>query len=201
MTTVALPEPGEASVEDRVQISRRLIEQAREELAAGDRLQATEKAWGAFAQMMKAHGQQRGWLNLGGHRTVGHIALQLDLEYTEIPVARAYVAADNGHRNFYDNEMSPPEIEGIITVVGGVLPRLENSLGEPPRPFTIGDADQRWRVRTLTGRQTLEVGDSSAVGSPTRTRPTGTGPPMPPKTRLARTSVSVPGPPGWQGGG
>ena len=79
MTTIAtLPEPGEASVEDRVQISLRLIEQARVELAGGDRLQATEKVWGALAQMMKAHGQQRGWLNLGSHRTVGHIARQLD---------------------------------------------------------------------------------------------------------------------------
>lgn len=165
MTTVAaLPEPGEASVEDRVQISRRLFEQAREELEKGDRLQATEKVWGALAQMMKAHGQQRGWLNLGSHRTVGRIAQQLHAEYQEIDIANAYIAADNGHRNFYDNEMSPPEIEGIITVVGKVLPDLERALRESPRPFTIGDIDQRWRVRTLTGRQTLEVGDSSPVG-------------------------------------
>ncbi|MYC32476.1 MAG: hypothetical protein F4X64_04795 [Chloroflexi bacterium] len=163
-TVVALPEPGEASVEDRAKISRRLIQQARAELEAGDRLQATEKAWGALAQMMKAHGQQRGWLNLGGHRTVGHIARHLEAEYEEIAVLRAYVAADNGHRNFYDNEMSPPEIEGIITVVESVLPPLEVALREPPRPFTIRDADQRWRVRVLTGRQTLEVGDSSPVG-------------------------------------
>lgn len=163
-TATTLPEPGEASVDDRVQISRRLIRQAREELDAGDRLQATEKVWGAFAQMMKAHGQQRGWLNLGSHRTVGHIAQQLAAEYDERAIIHAYVAADNGHRNFYDNEMSPPEIEGIIVVVSNVLPRLENALSQSPMPFTIGDVDQRWRVRTLTGRQTLEVGDSSAVG-------------------------------------
>ena len=96
-TTPALPEPGFATVEDRVQISRRLIQQARHELDRGDRLQATEKVWGALAQLLKAHGQQRGWLNLGSHRTVGRI-------------------------------------------------------------------DQRWRVRTLTGRQYLEVGDTSPVG-------------------------------------
>ena len=163
-TVVALPEPGASSVEDRVQISKRMIQQARVELEAGDRLQATEKAWGALAQMMKAYGQQRGWLNLGGHRTVGHIAQHLQAEYEEIPILRAYVAADNGHRNFYDNEMSPPEIEGIITVVESVLPPLDIALREPPRPFTIRDADQRWRVRVLTGRQTLEIGDSSPTG-------------------------------------
>lgn len=165
MTTApALPEPGFATVEDRVQISRRLIQQARHELDRGDRLQATEKIWGALAQMLKAHGQQRGWVNLGSHRTVGHIARQLHIEYDNIDVASAYIAADNGHRNFYDNEMSPPEIEGIIAIVDKVLPELERALREPPIPFTIHDVDQRWRVRTLTGRQYLEVGDTSPVG-------------------------------------
>ena len=169
-TVVALPEPGAASVADRAQISRRLIQQARVELDLGDRLQATEKAWGAVAQMLKAHGQQRGWQNLGGHRTVGHIARQLDVEYDDIAVLRAYVAADNGHRNFYDNEMSPPEIAEIIAVVADVLPELERALYEPPRPFVISEKDI-WRVRTLTGRQTLEIGDSSPVGFSNTHRP------------------------------
>ncbi|MDE2787032.1 MAG: hypothetical protein OXL37_10255 [Chloroflexota bacterium] len=164
MTTApALPEPGAATVGDRVQISRRLIRQAPGELERGDRLQATEKVWGALAQMLKAHGQQRGWLDLEGHRTVGHIAIQLAAEYDDIDVADAYVAADNGYRNFYDNEMSPPEIEGIIAVVARVVPELECALYEPPRPFTIRDGDL-WRVRTLTGKQDLQVGDSSPTG-------------------------------------
>ena len=164
MTTVpALPEPGSATVEDRVQISRRLIQQARDELQRGDRLQATEKVWGALAQMLKAHGQQRGWLNLGSHRTVGRIAQQLAAEYDDGRILNAYIAADNGHRNFYDNEMSPPEIEDIITVVARVLPELENALREPPRSYTIRDGDL-WRVRTLTGKQYLQVGDTSPTG-------------------------------------
>lgn len=164
MTTLpALPEPGSATVEDRVQISRRFIRQAPGELARGDRLQATEKIWGALAQMLKAHGQQRGWMNLGGHRTVGHIARQLAAEYNDLEIVDAYVASDNGHRNFYDNEMSRPEIADIITVVAGVLPRLESALYESPQPFTIRDGDL-WRVRTLTGKQDLQVGDTSPTG-------------------------------------
>ena len=162
-TTPALPEPGSVAVEDRVQISERLIQQARDELQRGDRLQATEKVWGALAQMLKAHGQQRGWLNLGSHRTVGHIARQLADEYDSGRILIAYVAADNGHRNFYDNEMSPPEIEDIITVVARVLPELESALSEPPRYYTIRDGDL-WRVRTLTGKQYLQVGDTSPTG-------------------------------------
>ena len=163
-TTPTLPEPGSATVEDRVHISRRLIQQAPEELERGDRLQATEKIWGALAQLFKAHGQQRGWLNMGSHRTVGRIVQQLAAEYNDLNIINAYIAADNGHRNFYDNEMSPPEIEGIIAVVASVLPDLERALREPPRPFVINDVDQRWRVRTLTGKQYLEVGDTSPTG-------------------------------------
>ncbi len=162
-TATTLPEPGEATVADRVQISRRLIEQAREELAGGDRLQATEKVWGAFAQMMKAHGQQRGWLNLGSHRTVGHIARQLAAEYDDRAIIDAFVAADNGHRNFYDNEMSPPEISETIIVVANVLPQLERALEESPRPVAVTE-ENVWRISTLTGRQDLEVGDASPVG-------------------------------------
>lgn len=165
MTTApALPEPGSATVKDRVQISRRLIQQASDELERGDRLQATEKVWGALAQMLKAHGQHRGWLNMGSHRTVGYIARQLTDEYDDRRILTAYVAADNGHRNFYDNEMSPAEIEGIVAVVAGVLPELERALREPPRPFVISDVDQRWRVRTLTGKQDLQLGDASPTG-------------------------------------
>ena len=164
MTTIpALPEPGSATVVDRVQISRRLIQQARGELERGYRLQATEKIWGALAQVLKAIGQQRGWLNMGSHRTVGRIAQQLAAEYNDLNIIDAYVAADNGHRNFYDNEMSPPEIEDIITVVAGVLPDLESALNQSPRPFTIRDGDL-WRVRTLTGKQYLQVGDRSPTG-------------------------------------
>ena len=117
-----------------------------------------------MAQMLKAHGQQRGWLNMGSHRTVGRIAQQLAAEYDNGRILNAYIAADNGHRNFYDNEMSPAEIEGIIAVVASVLSDLEIALREPPRLFVISDVDQRWRVRTLTGNQHLQVGDSSPTG-------------------------------------
>ena len=41
--------------------SQHLLAQARAELDAGDLRQASEKAWGAAAQTVKAAAQQRGW--------------------------------------------------------------------------------------------------------------------------------------------
>ena len=41
--------------------SRSLLAQARDELARGDVRQASEKGWGAAAQILKAVAEQRGW--------------------------------------------------------------------------------------------------------------------------------------------
>ena len=54
MTTApVLPAHGVQSAEDRRQICRRMIIHAREELEAGNRLQAGEKAWGAVVQPLR----------------------------------------------------------------------------------------------------------------------------------------------------
>ena len=102
--------------------------------------------------MLKAHGEARGWLNNGSHQTVKRIALHLDAEYDDIPVAAATIMAEDGHTNFYDNRMDTAEVRATIEAVANVLPYLERALHEPPRPFTISDEFQRWRVGVLTGR-------------------------------------------------
>ncbi len=43
------------------QASERFLAQAGQELADGDLAQASEKGWGATAQMLKAVAEQRGW--------------------------------------------------------------------------------------------------------------------------------------------
>ena len=43
------------------QASQRFLAQAKQELAAADLPQASEKGWGATAQILKAVAEQRGW--------------------------------------------------------------------------------------------------------------------------------------------
>ena len=43
------------------QATERFLAQARQELAVGDLPQASEKGWGATAQILKAVAEQRGW--------------------------------------------------------------------------------------------------------------------------------------------
>ena len=45
--------------------SRAYLEQANEELARDDLLQASEKGWGAASQIVKAVAEERGWEHIG----------------------------------------------------------------------------------------------------------------------------------------
>ena len=166
MTTAPdLPEPGVQSREDRCQISRRLLIHAREELAAGRRLQAGEKAWGAVVQPIKAIAERRGWPHKS-HQDVREVARQVVLEYglNDEQTEALYDAYRVGHENFYENYHSIEELAEMIDRVEEVAPVLIRLTGEPPRPFTITTNRQLRRLRRLTGNDTLGIGDTSPVG-------------------------------------
>ena len=62
------------------ELSRHFIEKADEYLLAGDRVQASEKGWGAVAEAIKSIAEQRGW-NHHGHRLLNDVAFQLSVEW------------------------------------------------------------------------------------------------------------------------
>lgn len=166
MTTAPeLPPPGIQSAEDRCQISLRLLIHAREELAAGNRLQAGEKAWGAVVQPVKAIAEQRGWPH-ESHRDVREVVSQVALEYgfdhdQSEAISQAYWI---GHENFYENKYSIESLTSMIERVEDVVPYLSQLTATPPRPFTITSNVQLRRLRRLTENAYLEIGDSSPVG-------------------------------------
>ena len=166
MTTApVLPAHGAQSVADRLQISRIMIIQAREELNGGSRRQAGEKAWGAVVQPMKAIAQQRGWRH-GTHQDVRAVISQIVQEYgfggDQIePLSEAYRV---GHHNFYENYYDVEELTEMIDRVEDVVPALIELAALPPRPFTITSNVQLRRLRRLTDNDDLQIGDTSDVG-------------------------------------
>ncbi len=166
MTTAPdLPAHGTQSVADRLQISRIMIIQARQELIEGSRLQAGEKAWGAVVQLLKAIAEQRGWPHQS-HRDVREIGRQVALEYGFDP-AQIDAMSDAyrvGHENFYENYRSVEELTAMIDQVEGVAPFLNRLTTTPPRPFTITSNVQLRRLQHLTGNDDLQIGDTSDVG-------------------------------------
>ena len=160
-----LPAHGTQSVADRLQISRIMIVQARQELIEGSRLQAGEKAWGAVVQPMKAIAQHRGWKHKS-HQDIHSVMSQIALEYgfDGEQVWALSLAYFVGHENFYENFRSPEELSEMMDRVEEILPALIEVTVMPPRPCTITSNAQLRRLRRLTGNDDLQIGDTSDVG-------------------------------------
>ena len=180
MTTIPpIPPHGDHQTPDeRRQLARRFIIDARQELETGNRLQAGEKAWGAVVQMFKIAAERRGW-NHNSHSLVEFMGRHLLVAYPEYdtgPLNRAlHDAFDRGHRNFYENWSSLDEVEEVVEEVEEVLPDLEALASAEPRPFVIDSNRQLRQLRALTGNVTLQVGDRSDVGFSLRHQPGGNG--------------------------
>ena len=162
-----LPDPAEDQPpEARRAMGQRLIKQARYELESGDRLQAGGKAWGAAVQYLKIIGEQRGW----GHesnRQLQSLGKHLAAEFPEYGGKLAMSLSDayfKGHENFYENRRRLRDVREAVEGIEETIPILERLTAEPPRPFTIESNSELRRLRVLTGRDDLKVGDSSEVG-------------------------------------
>ncbi len=79
-----------------------LLAQAEEELAQGDIRQASEKAWGAAAQIVKAVAQQRGWPHQR-HAALFRVIASLAEETGDDQLRNLFQVANSLHTNFYEN--------------------------------------------------------------------------------------------------
>ena len=107
--------------------SRHMMAQSRLELAQGDLQQASEKGWGAAAQMMKAVANKRGWEH-GRHRHLHQIASRLRAERGDRDIYRIFNTANALHENFYENQMSAQDIREALEDVERLLDKLETIL-------------------------------------------------------------------------
>ena len=121
MTTQETTAPGRIPIEPYTTHSRRLMEHAEEQLARGDRLQASEKAWGAVAHQIKAIADRRGW-EYEKHAQLFPIMKRLANE-TEDPakVKNLFDVARGMHDNFYVDSTPLSYIEDQIGRVKELL--------------------------------------------------------------------------------
>ena len=107
--------------------SRAMMTQSRTELAQGDLQQASEKGWGAVAQMMKAVAEARSWQH-GRHRNLHQIASHLRAETGDGDIYRYFQIAGSLHENFYENQMAAQDIDEALQDVERLLEKLETIL-------------------------------------------------------------------------
>ena len=136
--------------EKYAELSRQYIGRADEYLHAGDRVQASEKGWGAVAEAVKSIAEQRGW-NHWGHRLLNDVAFQLSEEWKRPDVMSMYDTVEKLHINFYEDVMELDEIETRIVAAKKLIEELATLRGQPIRTLSIATRGQRNRWRRLTG--------------------------------------------------
>ncbi len=104
--------------------SRRLLAQARAELAAGDVPQASEKGWGAAARMVKAVAQRRGW-DHDGHGLLFRAARRLRNETGDWEIPRLFAVAGSLHANFYEDWLETESVAEMLDDVERLVDLLE----------------------------------------------------------------------------
>ena len=104
--------------------SRCLLAQAHTELEAGDLRQASEKAWGAAAQMVKAAVALRGWEH-DQHRYLWIAARDLSNEAGDQEIHALFVIANGLHVNFYENTYDANRVGLYISRVERFMGKIE----------------------------------------------------------------------------
>ena len=121
MTTQETTAPERVPIEPHTTPSRRLMEHAEEQLVKGDRLQASEKAWGAVAHQIKAIANRRGW-KYDKHVQAYGIVERLANETENPQKVRDLFAIANGlHKNYYIDATSLSQIEYEVGRVKSLL--------------------------------------------------------------------------------
>ena len=104
--------------------ARALLEQATQELAAGDIRQASEKGWGAAAQMIKAVAGQKGWQH-DSHMLLRQAVSRLVEETGDEQIFNLFGVASSLHVNFYEGWSPHREIEAGLRDMALFLDKLE----------------------------------------------------------------------------
>ena len=100
------------------------LAKARAYLAEGDLLQASEKAWGAAAQTVKAAGEQRGW-RYQSHGDLFQIVERLADEQNDEELLSLFHVANSLHQNFYEGWQTDRLVEAGLQGIEEFVRRLD----------------------------------------------------------------------------
>ena len=107
--------------------SKNFLAKAREELAEGDLEQASEKAWGAAALIVKALGTQRGEVH-EKHSHLFNIVHALARQYHDHHLRHLFYVASALHSNFYENTFDPQAVSDGIEDVETFVEKVDQLL-------------------------------------------------------------------------
>ena len=108
-------------------LNGKYLKDAEELLAKEDYAQASEKLWGAAAEIVKAVAAKRG-IKLGAHRSLTRFVAELDEEHPKLNLATGFGIANNLHTNFYEDWLDPRMVLKHAEVVKDFITKMEQLL-------------------------------------------------------------------------
>ncbi len=112
-------------------LNRKHLSEGEALLAKGDYIQASEKFWGATAEMIKTVAASRG-LELRTHGDLWVFVTKLRDELKDPEVTRLFGLANTLHQNFYEASMTPEAVKDHIEAVKQLIHKLENLIAAEP---------------------------------------------------------------------
>ena len=113
----------ESMADKHTRLAWQLLADARQEIAAGDLVQGSEKLWGATSQALKAYCASHG-LRHGKYAQRRHALLALADELNNPFVRATFGVAESCHANFYNDWMEQehldgylPDIESLVNII------------------------------------------------------------------------------------
>ena len=99
------------------------LAQAHQELGVGDVRQASEKAWGAAAQIVKAVAEERGRRH-GNHRRLRETVDEVAQETGDFEYVNLFKEAEALHGNFYEGFMRADAVQESVRQVEQFVERM-----------------------------------------------------------------------------
>ena len=103
---------------------RRYLEEAESFILKGDYIQASEKLWGAAAEVVKAVGALRG-VELKTHSDLFQYVAKLREELRDPELSRLFHVANSLHQNFYEGNQPPSFVIDGAEAVRQLASKLE----------------------------------------------------------------------------
>jgi len=117
----------ETRVETHLKLSEKYMRDAEDFLSRKDYVQASEKAWGAAVQMVKALAAKRG-VELRGYGELHREVIRVAKEVGDDEMRLLWQSAISLHQNFYENWLPPEMVEKNIEDVKKFLDKSRRLL-------------------------------------------------------------------------
>jgi uncharacterized protein (UPF0332 family) len=109
-------------------LNDKYLRDAEDLLQKGDFVQASEKFWGAAAEMVKAMAAKRG-KEIRSHEGIYSFVDKLSEELNDPELLRLFGLASALHQNFYENWLSPKMVANYGEAVKELVAKLSRETG------------------------------------------------------------------------